>query len=141
MERTNIRYVTPEDLGEPLDLSVVDVSFISLKIVLPAIQKLLKPTGQVLCLIKPQFEAGREKVGKRGVVRDDCVHEEVIETVLKVAREYGYAVQHLSFSPIKGPNGNIEYLAHYLFGAEEQEIPTKAVVQSAHALLSSRVQP
>ena len=81
MERTNIRYVTPEDLGEPLDLSVVDVSFISLKIVLPAIQKLLKPTGQVLCLIKPQFEAGREKVGKKGVVRDPKVHLEVLEQV------------------------------------------------------------
>ena len=79
MERTNIRYVTPEDLGEPLDLSVVDVSFISLKIVLPAIQKLLKPTGQVLCLIKPQFEAGKEKVGKKGVVRDPAVHADVLQ--------------------------------------------------------------
>ncbi len=78
MERTNIRYVTPEDLGEPLDLSVVDVSFISLKIVLPAIQKLLKPTGQVLCLIKPQFEAGKENVGKKGVVRDPAVHAQVL---------------------------------------------------------------
>jgi 23S rRNA (cytidine1920-2'-O)/16S rRNA (cytidine1409-2'-O)-methyltransferase len=82
MERTNIRYVTPEQLGEPLDLSVVDVSFISLKLVLPVIQKLLKPTGQIVCLIKPQFEAGKEKVGKKGVVRDPAVHEEVLNSFL-----------------------------------------------------------
>ena len=117
----------------------MDVSFISLRLIFPALARI--GVKEVVTLIKPQFEAGREKVGKRGVVRDACVHEEVIETVLKGAREYGYAAQHLSFSPIKGPNGNIEYLAHYLFGAEEQEMPTKAVVQSAHALLSSRVQP
>ena len=87
MERTNIRYVTPEQLGEPLDLSVVDVSFISLKIVLPAIRKLLKPTGQVLCLIKPQFEAGKEKVGKKGVVRDPAVHEEVLADFVALAEQ------------------------------------------------------
>ena len=89
MERTNIRYVTPEDLGEALDLSVVDVSFISLKIVLPAIQKLLKPTGQVLCLIKPQFEAGKENVGKKGVVRDPAVHEQVLRDFVALAADAG----------------------------------------------------
>lgn len=139
MERTNARYLTEKDIPLQLDFASVDVSFISLRLIFPALARI--GVKEVVTLIKPQFEAGREKVGKRGVVRDACVHEEVIETVLKGAREYGYAAQHLSFSPIKGPNGNIEYLAHYLFGAEEQEMPTKAVVQSAHALLSSRVQP
>ena len=90
MERTNIRYVTPEDLGEALDLSVVDVSFISLRIVLPAIQRLLKPTGQVLCLIKPQFEAGKENVGKKGVVRDPAVHEQVLRDFVALATELGF---------------------------------------------------
>ena len=110
MERTNIRYVTPEDLGEPLDLSVVDVSFISLKIVLPAIQKLLKPTGQVLCLIKPQFEAGKENVGKKGVVRDPAVHADVLQSFLALADSLHFTVRNLTFSPVKGPEGNIEYL-------------------------------
>mgnify|MGYP002733414115 FL=1 len=112
MERTNIRYVTPEQLGEPLDLSVVDVSFISLKIVLPAIRKLLKPTGQVLCLIKPQFEAGKEKVGKKGVVRDPAVHEEVLADFVALAEQLHMTIRNLTFSPVKGPEGNIEYLTH-----------------------------
>ena len=107
MERTNIRYVMPEDLGEALDLSVVDVSFISLKIVLPAIQKLLKPTGQVLCLIKPQFEAGKENVGKKGVVRDPAVHEQVLRDFVALAAELGFTLRNLTFSPVKGPEGNI----------------------------------
>lgn len=136
MERTNIRYVTPEDLGEPLDLSVVDVSFISLKIVLPAIQKLLKPTGQVLCLIKPQFEAGKENVGKKGVVRDPAVHEEVIRTVTAFARELGFCPLALTYSPVKGPEGNIEYLI-YLSRAEGEDTVTEErlqqVVADAHA--------
>ena len=112
MERTNIRYVTPEQLGEPLDLSVVDVSFISLRIVLPAIRALLKPTGQILCLIKPQFEAGREKVGKKGVVRDPAVHEEVLQNFLALAAELELTVRNLTFSPVRGPEGNIEFLGH-----------------------------
>jgi 23S rRNA (cytidine1920-2'-O)/16S rRNA (cytidine1409-2'-O)-methyltransferase len=112
MERTNIRYVTPDQLGEPLDLSVIDVSFISLKIVLPAIKELLKPTGQVLCLIKPQFEAGKEKVGKKGVVRDPAVHLEVLENFLIHAKDAGFTVKDITFSPIKGPEGNIEYLGY-----------------------------
>ena len=110
MERTNIRYVTPEDLGEPLDLSVVDVSFISLKIVLPAIQKLLKPTGQVLCLIKPQFEAAREDVGEKGVVRSADVHRNVVSGIIEFCLAQGWTVQGLDFSPITGPEGNMEFL-------------------------------
>ena len=112
MERTNIRNVTPSDLGEPLDLSVVDVSFISLKLVLPVIYSLLKPTGEVLCLIKPQFEAGKEKVGKKGVVRDPAVHLEVLEKFLAVVKEIGFTVKNLTFSPVKGPEGNIEFLGY-----------------------------
>ena len=122
MEKTNIRYVTPEQLGEPLDLSVVDVSFISLKIVLPAIQKLLKQTGQVLCLIKPQFEAGRDKVGKKGVVREAATHLEVVERVIGMAIENGFSVLGLEFSPVKGPEGNIEYLLY----VEKSEAPAVA---------------
>lgn len=142
MERTNIRYVTPEQLGELLDLSVVDVSFISLRIVLPAIRALLKPTGQILCLIKPQFEAGREKVGKKGVVRDPKVHEEVIEKVIDFAATVGLESRELEFSPIKGPEGNIEYLLHLKKlpeGEHCEEVPFKIdeVVEAAHKELSS----
>ena len=112
MERTNIRYVTPEQLGEPLDLSVVDVSFISLKLVLPVIKTLLKPTGQVLCLIKPQFEAGKEKVGKKGVVREKSTHKEVLDNFVALADELQFKILGLTFSPVKGPEGNIEFLGH-----------------------------
>ena len=136
MERTNIRYVTPEDLGEPLDLSVVDVSFISLKIVLPAIQALLKPTGQVLCLIKPQFEAGKEKVGKKGVVRDPAVHLEVLEAFVTLARELGFTIRNLTYSPVKGPEGNIEFLGHLSMEPGEERIPDlSALVAEAHTAL------
>ena len=105
MERTNIRYVTPEDLGQPLDLSVIDVSFISLSLVLPVVKTLLKPTGQILCLIKPQFEAGRDKVGKKGVVRDAAVHEEVLQNFISLAKSLGFTIRNLTFSPVKGPEG------------------------------------
>ena len=136
MERTNIRYVTPEDLGEPLDLSVIDVSFISLKIVLPAVRKLLKPTGQVLCLIKPQFEAGKEKVGKKGVVRDPAVHLEVLEQFVALAKSLDFTICDLTFSPVKGPEGNIEFLAHLSRAAGEDHYPAPdQVVQQAHAVL------
>ena len=107
MERTNIRYVTPEDLGQPLDLSVIDVSFISLSLVLPVVKTLLKPTGQVLCLIKPQFEAGKDKVGKKGVVRDAAVHEEVLQNFITLAKSLDFTIRNLTFSPVKGPEGNI----------------------------------
>jgi 23S rRNA (cytidine1920-2'-O)/16S rRNA (cytidine1409-2'-O)-methyltransferase len=110
MEKTNIRYVTPEDIGELLDFASVDVSFISLSKVLPAAYQLLKPGAQMVCLIKPQFEAGREKVGKKGVVRDPAVHREVIDRVIRVCMELRFAVLGLSWSPVKGPEGNIEYL-------------------------------
>ena len=136
MEKTNIRYVTPEQLGEPLDLSVVDVSFISLKIVLPAIQKLLKPTGQVLCLIKPQFEAGRDKVGKKGVVREKSTHKEVLDDFVALADSLGFKILGLTFSPVKGPEGNIEFLGHLSLDEVVGIRPdTAAVVEQAHAAL------
>ena len=136
MERTNIRYVTPEQLGEPLDLSVIDVSFISLKIVLPTIKTLLKPTGQVLCLIKPQFEAGKEKVGKKGVVREASTHKEVLDNFVALADELEFKILGLTFSPVKGPEGNIEFLAHLSLDAVEGIRPdTAMVVQQAHAAL------
>ncbi|MEE1314701.1 MAG: TlyA family RNA methyltransferase [Faecalimonas sp.] len=112
MEKTNIRYVTPEDLGEPIDFSSIDVSFISLTKVLLPIRNYLKEDGQIVALIKPQFEAGREKVGKKGVVREISTHYEVIELVLSYALSIGFRVLNLDFSPIKGPEGNIEYLVH-----------------------------
>ena len=136
MERTNIRYVTPEDLGEALDLSVIDVSFISLKIVLPAIKALLKPTGQVLCLIKPQFEAGREKVGKKGVVRDPETHKQVLDDFVELANSLNFTILGLTFSPVKGPEGNIEFLGHLTLTDSEGITPdTAQVVADAHATL------
>lgn len=139
MERTNIRNVTPEQLGEPLDLSVVDVSFISLKIVLPVIWSLLKPEGQVLCLIKPQFEAGKENVGKKGVVRDPVIHLEVLERMLRVFREIGFTLRNLTFSPVRGPEGNIEFLAHLSKAPGQSVEPDLAeLVRLAHETLTSR---
>lgn len=117
MEKTNIRYVTPEDIEDALDFASADVSFISLTKVLPAAKELLSPEGEMVCLIKPQFEAGREKVGKKGVVRDPKVHKEVIDKILAFAREMGFGIINLDFSPIKGPEGNIEYLVHIKKGA------------------------
>ena len=112
MERTNIRNVLPEDIGESLDFASVDVSFISLKLVLPVARSLLRDSGEMVCLIKPQFEAGREKVGKNGVVRDKSVHLEVIEKVSQFTLDIGFDIIDYSFSPIKGPQGNIEYLMY-----------------------------
>lgn len=110
MEKTNIRYVTPEQIGMPADFASVDVSFISLKLVLPPLKALLKADADVICLVKPQFEAGREKIGKKGVVRDPSVHEEVLSQICEHAIKTGFTVKDMSFSPIKGPEGNIEYL-------------------------------
>ena len=137
MERTNIRYVTMEDLGEPLDLSVIDVSFISLKIVLPAIKALLKPgQGQVLCLIKPQFEAGKEKVGKKGVVREPETHKEVLDGFVALAKQLDFTILGLTFSPVKGPEGNIEFLGHLTLADEAGIEPdTAGVVAQAHSAL------
>ena len=136
MERTNVRYVTQEQLGEPLDLSVVDVSFISLKIVLPVIKSFLKPTGQVLCQIKPQFEAGKEKVGKKGVVREPETHKEVLDNFVALADELEFKILGLTFSPVKGPEGNIEFLGHLTLEDKPGIIPdTAAVVAQAHETL------
>ena len=136
MERTNIRYVTPADLGEPLDLSVIDVSFISLKIVLPAIRALLKPTGQVVCLIKPQFEAGRDKVGKKGVVREPATHREVLDGFVALANGLIFRILGLTYSPVKGPEGNIEFLGHLtLADLPGIEPDTAQVVAQAHQAL------
>ena len=111
MERTNIRYVTPEQIGQPLDFASIDVSFISLKLVLPVVKKLLHPGCKAVALVKPQFEAGREKVGKKGVVRDPAVHLEVLEAFRTHAEDNGFIIENITFSPIKGPEGNIEYLS------------------------------
>lgn len=137
MERTNVRYVTPEQLGQPLDLSVVDVSFISLRIVLPVIKTFLKENaGQVLCLIKPQFEAGKEKVGKKGVVRDPAVHKEVLDDFVALTKEIGFKILGLTFSPVKGPEGNIEFLAHLsLADTVGIEPNTELVVTQSHETL------
>ncbi len=119
MEKTNFRYMMPDDIEDTLDFASVDVSFISLtKILLPA-RRLLKDDGEMVCLIKPQFEAGKEKVGKKGVVKDPCVHEEVIKKIIDHANAIGFDVRHLDFSPIKGPEGNIEYLVHLRKNAEK----------------------
>ena len=137
MERTNIRYVTPEQLGEPLDLSVIDVSFIGLEIVLPTIKTLLKPdAGQVLCLIKPQFEAGKENVGKKGVVRDAGIHKMVLDNFVTLVHGLGFRILGLTFSPVKGPEGNIEFLAHLTLADVAGIQPdTAQVVAQAHDTL------
>lgn len=137
MERTNIRYVTPEQLGTPVQLAVIDVSFISLRIVLPAVKALLSADGQIICLIKPQFEAGKENVGKKGVVRDPAVHQAVLNSFLQLADELQMTVCNLTFSPIKGPEGNIEFLGHLSMLPEGAVIPdTAALVTAAHEKLN-----
>ena len=138
MERTNIRYVTPEDLGEPLDLSVIDVSFIGLEIVLPTIKTLLKQeSGQVLCLIKPQFEAGKDNVGKKGVVREPKIHQMVLDNFVSLVKSLGFTILGLTFSPVKGPEGNIEFLGHLtLADVPGIEPDTADVVAQAHKTLS-----
>ena len=131
MEKTNIRYVTPEDLGEPIDFSSIDVSFISLtKVLLPIYQYLTKD-GEIVALIKPQFEAGREKVGKKGVVRERSTHEEVIRMGTDDAASIGFTVKDLTFSPIKGPEGNIEYLVHLkkTNGEEDRDVPSDEAIK------------
>ena len=114
LERCNLRYVSEEQIPDKLDLAVMDVSFISIRLVLPAVQALLKPVADLICLIKPQFEAGREEVGKKGVVRDESVHREVVRTIAAFAPTIGLSVVGLDYSPIKGPEGNIEYLCHMI---------------------------
>ncbi len=135
MEKTNIRYVTEKDVGEPLDFASIDVSFISLTKVLLPVRALLKEEGEIVCLIKPQFEAGREKVGKKGVVRDPHVHAEVIRKVAAYASEIGLGIQELEFSPVKGPEGNIEYLLHLKKNAPDAPTDVDGVVERAHRTL------
>ncbi len=139
MERTNFRYVTDEQIKDKIQFSSVDVSFISLKHILPNLNKLLSDNGQAVCLIKPQFEAGKDKVGKKGVVREKSVHLEVVNHVIAMAIENGFSVCGLQFSPIKGPEGNIEYLI-YLCKNENPIIaacvnPEKLVNESHEELL------
>ena len=136
MEKTNIRYVTPEDIDDKIEFASIDVSFISLTKVLPAVKKLLTDSGEIVCLIKPQFEAGREKVGKKGVVRDPAVHEEVLQNFLALAAELELTVRNLTFSPVRGPEGNIEFLGHLSMepqGGITPDVP--ALVAQAHAEL------
>ena len=138
MEKTNIRFVTPADIDDVLDFASVDVSFISLtKVLIPA-RELLRDGGEMVCLIKPQFEAGREKVGKKGVVRDKAVHEEVVERIIEFASQNGFFVKNLEYSPIKGPEGNIEYLVYIRkdeTGGVDAAVDIKAVVDAAHGEL------
>ena len=131
MEKTNIRYVTPQDIPDRIELASIDVSFISLSKVLPAAYELLTDGGEIAALIKPQFEAGREKVGKKGVVRDRAVHVEVIEACTGYARESGFEVLAMTYSPIKGPEGNIEYLYHLrkLPSADAENIADSAAIR------------
>ena len=139
MEKTNIRYVKPDDIEDRIQFSSIDVSFISLTKVLGPVKELLTDDGEIVCLIKPQFEAGREKVGKHGVVREASVHKEVIDMVMNYAVSINFEVMNLEFSPIKGPEGNIEYLLHLLKhqSGEYSSIPVDSgeIVRKAHETL------
>ena len=135
MERTNIRLVTRENFSDEIDFASIDVAFISLEKVLPVVFDVLKPSGEVVVLIKPQFEAGRENVGKHGVVRDKNVHAQVVERILNFAAEVGFGVEGLTFSPVKGPEGNIEYLAHLQKNSPSANVGANkilSVVNEAH---------
>ena len=136
MERTNARYLTREEIPDELDFASIDVSFISLKLIFPALYGLLREGGEIACLIKPQFEAGREKVGKKGVVRDPAVHLEVLEHFLIHAKENHFTVLGITYSPIRGPEGNIEYLG-FLRKSEEPsaQIDLNAIVEASHSTL------
>lgn len=141
MEKTNIRYVTPSDIADVLDFASADVSFISLTKILNPAKELLSETGEMVCLIKPQFEAGREKVGKKGVVRDKSVHKEVILKIIDYAEEIGFSVRNLDFSPIKGPEGNIEYLLYIKKngeGSAEESLGVDQTVEAAHCELDKK---
>lgn len=131
LERTNLRYITAEQIPEPIDLAVMDVSFISIRLVLPAVRELLRPDGEAICLIKPQFEAGREHVGKKGVVRDPAVHLAVLEQFQQFFPAAGFTLMGLDHSPIRGPEGNIEYLAWLKKGEHPAPTPDAAAVVAA----------
>ena len=133
LERTNLRYITAGQIPEKLDLAVMDVSFISIRLILPALTALLKDGADLVCLIKPQFEAGRDEVGKKGVVRDESVHREVVHSIVDFAPSAGLSVKGLDFSPIKGPEGNIEYICHMRYdGGENADIDVEDVVSRSH---------
>lgn len=129
MERTNFRYVTHEQIPEDIDFASVDVSFISLTHILPPLHELLRENGEAVCLIKPQFEAGKEKVGKKGVVRETETHIEVVEKIVDFAAGHGFTVRGLDFSPIKGPQGNIEYLIYLIKGEGESRLPREEIIK------------
>lgn len=136
LERTNVRYITEEQIPEPLDLAVMDVSFISIKLVIPAVGKLLKDGADYICLIKPQFEAGKDEVGKKGVVRDPAVHLAVIRSFMEFVETSEFTLMGLDFSPIKGPEGNIEYLAWLKKGRYEARLPEpEQLVRESHSVL------
>ena len=136
LERTNARYLTEEEIPQPLDFASIDVSFISLKLIFPALYQLLREGGEIACLIKPQFEAGREKVGKKGVVRDSAVHLEVLEHFLDHAKENSFTVLGITYSPIRGPEGNIEYLGYLRKSNEpDADIDLRGVVTASHETL------
>lgn len=136
MEKTNIRYVTPEDIADQIQFVSIDVSFISLTKVLGPVKALMEPDGEVVCLIKPQFEAGKEKVGKKGVVRDPQTHKEVLDNFISLTQQLGFKILGLTFSPVKGPEGNIEFLAHLTLDELPGIMPdTGAVVTQAHEML------
>ena len=135
MERTNIRKVTPDMLDDVPEFAVIDVSFISLKLVLPVVAQLLNEHGRIACLIKPQFEAGKGKVGKKGVVREPEIHLDVLNAFVENAHEAGFRVYNLTFSPIKGPEGNIEFLGYIGKDGEDADIDTAALVAEAHGAL------
>ena len=139
MEKTNIRYVTPEDIGQQVDFVSIDVAFISLSKVLGPVYELMAENAEIVCLIKPQFEAGREKVGKKGVVRDRKVHEEVIVAVTTMAAGCGFELLNLDYSPIKGPEGNIEYLLYARKNAKEQETAREVSLQQILAKVETIV--
>jgi 23S rRNA (cytidine1920-2'-O)/16S rRNA (cytidine1409-2'-O)-methyltransferase len=138
MERTNARNLTPENFSEKMDMAVMDMSFISLHLVLPAVRSLLTENGQVVCLVKPQFEAGREKVGKKGVVRDPAVHQEVLENFVASAAGLGFSVAGMTFSPVRGPEGNIEYLAWLKVQGESVPVDCADIVRQSHQALETR---
>ena len=136
MERTNARYLTAEQIPEPLDFASVDVSFISLSLILPALRPLMAPAGELVCLIKPQFEAGKGKVGKNGVVREPEIHLEVLEHFLDHAAQSGFTVRDITFSPIRGPEGNIEYLGWLSVREDAGQVPDlRELVRQSHAAL------
>ncbi len=136
LERTNVRYLTKEQVPEPISLTVIDVSFISLGLILPPVRALLGEDGEVVCLVKPQFEAGRDKVGKKGVVREAQTHAEVLRAFTETAERLGFVVRALTFSPIKGPEGNIEFLGHLAVSGVSDVVDIDRLVDDAHKVLN-----